>query len=221
MGLSRPILICNNKKGSQGKFFVVALEATCRNFRRKTTISRPRKPPLPDTDGARYIPLTQGKFAIVDADDYERLAKYKWHCRRAKNHFYAFRADGPNIIAMHREITGAPKGLVVDHINRNSLNNRKTNLRTCTQAQNLYNKRPRANKMYSRYKGLTREKRTNKWSVRICKSGKSIHLGYFTDEIQAALTYDRKAKELFGEFAYLNFPESTTQSAENTRQMQI
>lgn len=206
-GLAQPILICNHKKGCEGKSYVVSSEDYCLNFKFKREIHRPQKLLTADSDDVRFIPLTQGKFAIVDDDDYDWLVKYKWHCRKAKNHFYAFRAAGCNIVAMHRQIMNAPKSLVVDHIDSNGLNNRKSNLRLCTQAQNLHNKRPQRGKIYSKYKGITWEKRTNKFRAGICKSGAAYHLGYFVDEIEAAISYDRMAEQLFGEFAYLNFPQ--------------
>jgi len=105
---------------------------------------------------------------------------------------------------MHRLIMNAPEGLVVDHIDRNGLNNRKCNLRLCTKAQNVQNSRPRRNRS-SKYKGVFWNKLNKKWSASIHKGDKRIYLGGFDDEIEAALAYDRKAAELFGEFAYLNF----------------
>ncbi len=105
---------------------------------------------------------------------------------------------------MHRAILNAPKGLLVDHIDGNGLNNRKSNLRLCTFAQNAHNSRPRRNSS-SRYKGVCWHKVKKKWTVSIYKGGKRTYLGYYDDEIEAALAYDRKATELFGEFAYLNF----------------
>lgn len=87
------------------------------------------------------IPLTQGKFAIVSDADYKRLSKYKWHAHRDKNGilFYAERYDKkrkPHIVKMHREIMKPPKGLVVDHRNGDGLDNRRSNLRVCTTAEN-------------------------------------------------------------------------------------
>jgi len=110
------------------------------------------------------------------------------------------------MIAMHREIIRAPEGLLVDHIDGNGLNNRKSNLRLCTHSQNTYNRRPNRN-CSSRYKGISFHKMSKKWEVAICCKGKREHLGRFDDEVKAALAYDRKAKQLFGEFAYLNFPK--------------
>ncbi len=157
----------------------------------------------------KLIPLTQGKFAIVDDDDYEHLNKYKWCALKTHNNkFYAVRRKNNKTIIMHRQIMNVPEGLVVDHIDGNGLNNRKNNLRICTQAQNIHNSRPRRNRS-SKYKGVFWDKVNKKWSTNIRKGDKRIYLGGFDDEIEAALAYDRKAAELFGEFAYLNFPGNT------------
>ena len=79
------------------------------------------------------------------------------------------------------------------------------NLRLCTQAQNIYNALPRLN-CTSKYKGVYRNKKTNRYHAAIQHKGKKFYLGSFKNEIDAAKAYDKKAKELFGEFAYLNFP---------------
>ncbi len=109
---------------------------------------------------------------------------------------------------MHRQIMNAPAGLVVDHIDGNGLNNRKSNLRVCTQGQNSLNSRPRRN-CSSRYKGVSFYKRDKIWQAQIFYNFRTINIGRFDDEVEAALAYDRKAEELFGEFAYLNFRKNT------------
>lgn len=202
MASNRTILICSHKEGCEGKFFVVGPDEACgkfqdKNFGRET-------PPPPRSDGARYIPLTQGKFAIVDAEDYDRLAKYKWCVSQSGNTFYAVRRRRNKTVIMHREIMKAPKSLLVDHKDGNGLKNRKSNLRLCTAYQNVCNRRPRS-KSSSKYKGVSWYRRDKIWQVQICYSGKSIHLGRFEDEMEAGVAYDRKAEALFGEFAYLNF----------------
>jgi len=206
MAANRTILICSHKEGCEGKYFVVGPEDGCRNFKPTHKILPSQTPPPPQGDGAKLIPLTQGKFAIVDAEDYNRLAKYKWSCQKDRNNYYASRANGNTRIFMHREIMKAPKGLQVDHINRNGLNNRKSNLRLCTHAENVHNSRPMRNGS-SQYKGVCWHKCKKKWCVSISKSGKRTYLGHFDDEMEAGVAYDRKAEELFGEFAYLNFPQ--------------
>ncbi len=98
-------------------------------------------------------------------------------------------------------------GLVVDHINHNGLDNRKENLRICTVAENCRNSRPskRKNKL-SKYKGVSFDKKRKVYRVLIWHNKKQYFLGTFKNETEAAKAYDRKARELFGEFAYLNFP---------------
>ena len=97
----------------------------------------------------------------------------------------------------------SPKGLFVDHINHNGLDNRKDNLRFVTRTQNGQNRRPNRNST-SAYKGVTWFKPTNKWCARIKDKNKRIFLGHFTCEHEAALAYNKKAKELFGEYVLLN-----------------
>jgi len=163
-------------------------------------------------EGAKLIPLSQRKFAIVDAEDYDRFSKYKWHASNKGQTSYAQRNGPDGIVCMHRLIAGAPPHLVVDHINHNGLDNRKKNLRLCTQAQNIYNSLPRRN-CSSKYKGVYLHKRTNRYRATIRYKGKRFHLGSFKNEVDAAKAYDKKACELFGQFAYLNFPEDCSVGA--------
>jgi len=206
---SESLLVCINRFGSPGQLYLVDSLIPCRNYQTKIKTARLQKNPPSNDKDVRYIPLTQGKFTIVDAEGYDRFSKYKWHCRRSKNKFYAYRTERKTrkTIGMHREIIGAPPGLLVDHIDGNGLNNRKSNLRLCTYSQNTYNRRPNRNSI-SKYKGVTYHKRNKKWEAKIIFNGKFIYLGGFDDEKEAALAYDRKAGELFGEFAYLNFKKS-------------
>ncbi len=160
----------------------------------------------------RRIPLTRGKFAIVDPDDYERLNAHKWHAVKSKNTFYAWRvvrigkARKPVVIRMHRQVMETPDGLFVDHINHNGLDNRKVNLRPATCAENNRNRRKSSSKKFlSRFKGVGWNRDQRKWSARILFNRKQIFIGYFVDEIEAAKAYDEAAKKYFGEFANLNF----------------
>ena len=166
----------------------------------------PRTPPGCKIAAKKRIELTFGKYAIVDAEDYDRLSKYKWFALEKGRSLYAktFLLNGTPL-HMHRLVTSAPPHLVVDHINHNGLDNRRLNLRLCTHAQNQKNTRPRSGGT-SKYKGVHWEKTKKKFRAKIMYNRKSIHLGYFDDEIAAAKAYDKKAKELFGEYAYLNFP---------------
>lgn len=198
--------ICTNKHNKPGRLFILKEEKPCRNYSAAFVPHRPkiRQPADPNT---RFIPLTQGRFAIVDADDYDWLNQYKWHiCKKGKN-LYAVASIKGREMLMHRLIMNPPPGLVVDHIDINSLNNKRENLRICTQGQNNYNRKGQSKT--SKYKGVYREKNFNKWRVTIGYNSKTINLGSFDNEIDAAKAYDKKAKELFGKFAYLNFPDES------------
>jgi DNA polymerase-1 len=159
------------------------------------------------------IPLTQGKYAIVDPDDYRRLAKYKWYVVGTPGSQYAARSHTTknakkSAIYMHREIIKVPDDLFADHINRNSLDNRKANLRPATRAQNVQNRTKfRKGKYSSKYKGVTWNCGHRLWQADIKFNGNHIFLGSFDSEVRAAKAYDRAAKRYHAEFAVLNFPE--------------
>jgi hypothetical protein len=159
----------------------------------------------------RKIPLTRGKYAIVDPQDYVWLKYFKWHVAGGRD-MYAVRKGVINgkkhqRLWMHREILPVPEGFVVDHINHDTLDNRRANLRPATQLQNRYNTRKRKNKS-SRYKGVHWHKCTKKWRAEIKIDGKKLHLGYFHSEADAGRAYDKAARKYQGEFAELNFPDS-------------
>lgn len=162
----------------------------------------------------RKIPLTQGRFAIVDPEDYQCLAKYKWHLSKSPTGSYAarwerIRGGGPRKkIWMHRQVIDVPEHLLCDHINGNGLDNRKANLRPATVSQNLCNRIKIKSTTRSKYKGLEWDKIQGKWKARIQCNGQRIYIGSFANEIDAAKAYDEKAKVLFGEFARFNFPQN-------------
>ena len=160
----------------------------------------------------KTIPLTQGKVAIVDDRDYRWLSQYKWHAQKSGKRpglYYAVRNATINkrrkTIQMHREIMNPPDGFEIDHRNNNALDNRRLNMRTCTRAQNMANSRAQKGKS-SAFKGVSFHKEYRKWRGRITHLGKDLHLGFFRSQVRAAKAYDDRAKELFGEFARLNFP---------------
>lgn len=156
-------------------------------------------------DGSRLISLTEGRRAIVDQVDYEKVSNHEW---AVANGYPCTKID-KELICLHNFIMdNLGTDMHVDHRNRNKLDCRRVNLRLCTQSQNNINK-PAERNSSSRYKGVTRLKRKNgyKWWVRIRLGDKLISLKYFDDEIEAAKAYDREAKILHGEFAYFNFPE--------------
>jgi hypothetical protein len=160
----------------------------------------------------RRIKLTRGKYAIVDVEDFERLNKYKWHCTHcgyAKTAVPNKSDKGPRQIpvSMHKLICPAPDGMIIDHINRNSLDNRKANLRAATQKQNVWNRKFKRTKGRTRYNGIRWDKNKEKWQVRLTINGRRESFGYYADEIEAAKAFDRVAKKYRGEYAFLNFPK--------------
>jgi hypothetical protein len=158
----------------------------------------------------RKISLGEGKFTILDQQDYYRYVGFNWTLGGHGTKFYAVRVvvDGDDLktLRLHREIMNPPDGLVVDHWNTDSLDNRRENLRIVTQAQNLLNRRKRKNTT-SRYIGVWFVKQKRKWESRITHKGKKIYLGSFDNEIDAAKTYDEAARKYRGEFARLNFTD--------------
>jgi hypothetical protein len=162
----------------------------------------------------RLIPVGQGRYAIVDADDYDRLAKYKWQLCSNGHTSYAFRYSSRSggkkrhKVLMHREIIDIPEGMVCDHINRKAHDNRKANLRPATSSQNSCNTRNRS-QATSRYRGVSQAATSNKWVANIRANGRRIYLGVFDDKVDAAKAYDAAAKKYHGEFAVLNFPDRT------------
>ena len=158
----------------------------------------------------RKIRLTERKFTIVDPADFYRLNSFYWLTCGKNGNLYAARlirtpTGRLNTILMHKEIISAPPGLVVDHINTDSLDNRKANLRLATHSQNSCNSRRDKSNTLSRYRGVSFSKRKQKWFAAIRANGKKIWLGYFDNEIDAARAYDNAAKRYHGEFARLNF----------------
>lgn len=155
----------------------------------------------------KEIVLTREKTALVDDEDFEELNKYKWCTYSGPWGCYAVRAlprsgGKHRIVRMHRSILDAPDGIQVDHINHNTLDNRRENLRLCT---NLENSRNRISiRGSSRYKGVGWHKQRSKWRAYIKVNGKDISLGLFTKEVDAAVVYNNAAIEHFGEFANLN-----------------
>lgn len=149
----------------------------------------------------KEIKLTKGFVAQVDDEDYEYLNQWKWYIYIDRSYRYAIRRDykSGKRIRMHRIIINAPDNMLVDHIDHNGLNNQRCNIRLCTNTQNQWNMKGRRNG----YKGVSVEKYCFRASIKY--KGKTIHLGSFKTEIEAARAYDAKAKELFGDFAYLNF----------------
>ena len=158
----------------------------------------------------KLIPLTKGLSAIIDDEDYPELMKYQWYAVGKPGKEYAARFgshDGHQSsqhIRMHRVLMNAPNDVEVDHINGNTLDNRKSNLRLASRAENSRNRTKFKVGGYSMFKGVTYHKRDGYWQAGIKVDGKSVHLGCFKNEIESAKAYNDAALRYFGEFANLN-----------------
>jgi hypothetical protein len=184
---------CANHPESYGRMQRTPPRGMCPNYR-----PRPEKP----EGDVKQIPIGDGYYTYVDAADYEWLSRWKWHMQGG----YAVRYEKRKLIFMHRQIRQPPPGRIVDHKNRNRLDNTRDNLRICTHGENTQN----AGKIQgalSRFKGVSYRKERDKYFAQICHNGEPFYLGLFAKETDAARAYDHKAVELFGEFARVNFPE--------------
>lgn len=152
----------------------------------------------------RTIPLTRGKYAIVDHADYEMLSRWKWQAVKAPCTWYARRSERTaGCTYMHRQLM--PLAETVDHISGDGLDNRRGNLRPATQAQQCRNSRPKGG--LSKYKGVALDRRDGVWYAHITVNRVRMHLGRYDSEVRAARAYDAAARLHHGEFARLNFPE--------------
>jgi hypothetical protein len=129
---------------------------------------------------AQYIPLSQGQFAIVDDDDFEKINTYKWCIKKTSHNLYAKRVFNMKTIDMHRFIMNPKIGYVIDHINGDGLDNRKENLRICTHSENMKNIKVRKDNT-SGVRGIHWQKKANKWHCQIQYNGKKIYLGLYKD----------------------------------------
>jgi hypothetical protein len=146
----------------------------------------------------RRIPLGEGRFTIVDPLIFYKLNKFHWTIDGREDRIYAVRnvvsADHHSrSVRMHREIMKAAPGVIIDHKNNNTLDNRAANLRPATHAQNAHNRRKMRRKTSSRFIGPRLEKKTNLFRVEIMHLGKRIYIGRFANEIDAARAYDEAA----------------------------
>jgi hypothetical protein len=160
----------------------------------------------------KIISVTKGQHVVVDDADYEFLSQWKWAAAYSPytQTFYAMRTYMPKgrrgkklSIRMHRQIVGCVKGMDVDHINGNTLDNRRGNLRICTRGENSRNQKTRSSNS-SGYKGVSWDINREKWSARIMRDGKTVNIGRFTSLDQAALAYNDAALAYHGPYAKLN-----------------
>lgn len=151
----------------------------------------------------REIPLTQGKVALVDDEDYDWLSPYSW---RYNNNGYARTVVYGNStrkdMYMHRMILRADQGMIVDHINGDKLDNRRDNLRKVSAQENSANSAKKSKR--NQYKGATWSRVSRKWMAQISHNYTYYYLGLFDTEEEAAHAYNEKAVELFGDYARLN-----------------
>ena len=151
------------------------------------------------------LPLSRGLFALVDEDDYERAKHFKWTASVGGRGCYAVLVKGPNgAVPLHRFVLDAPDGSIVDHRDRDGLNNRRSNLRFCSAAQNCANRSKQLGPTTSRFKGVYFEASSGRWRVEIKKDNRKTDLGRYDSERSAALQYDRAARLMFGSFACTN-----------------
>lgn len=154
----------------------------------------------------KEISLSNGKVALVDDEDYERISKFRWTPLTGKHNTYArTRPDKHHVILMHRVIVGATGKQEVDHRDHNGLNNQKQNLRLCFRTQNSRNQRIRRNNT-SGFKGVSffAPMAHRPWMAYIKVNYQRKHLGYFSTPVEAAIAYNQAALKYFGEYAHPN-----------------
>lgn len=160
----------------------------------------------------KQIELSRGYFALIDDDDFDRVSAHAWHVRNNYDRgMYATTnlkiSSSPRkyeTLSMHRFIMRANTGEVIDHANRNGLDNRKENLRVATRSTNAANSKHRADRSTSPYRGVYKEREKYRAQIRV--EGKLHHLGRFVCPMEAAMAYDYAAGHFFGEFAVKNNP---------------
>jgi len=169
-------------------------------------MAKNRKPIKINDDGTATICLGRGFFCIIDAEDVCAVSKYGWTAKDTDpNRIYAHAHTKNTSILLHRIIMSVDKNKQVDHINGNTLDNRRANLRICTAAQNSANRKKETKRqLTSKYKGVYFRTDSKKYRASIRVNKKLISLGSFKTEKEAALAYNKAALKFFGVFAKLN-----------------
>lgn len=189
--------------GSEAPPIITGKGAYAKMAAQKLRASYIYPPPVKD---ARWIPLSQGMFALVDQSDFELTNQKIWTVVINKTVNYAlFRNQiTKETVFLHNWLLDLPDWVVADHRNFDGLDCRRENLRICSSENNKRHTRKWRTPTSSKFKGVCLHKISGKWTAQITNGGK-IHLGSFSSEIEAARAYDIAAKERFGEFAVLNF----------------
>lgn len=190
--------VCGNQPEAPGRVRECPRGEVCRNYR--------ARPPVPQGESVRTIPLGDGVYAYVDAADYEWLSQWQWRLHGGYPARHPNRKGKKTVVFMHREIMRPPKGKIVDHISGNRCDNTRANLRNITMQENMQNKKKQAGAS-SIYKGVSLNRKTGRWRSQVNRGKESYFLGEFDVEVEAAKAYDHKAVEVFGEYARPNFPE--------------
>lgn len=204
---------CKNKLCKRCENRVYTLRKKERRERGPQEPPTPPPPPCPPPLGSAWLPLVGkvgwGHYALVDEADWQAVNGRRWTMHPLG--YITTRMDGRSV-ALHRMLLNPDQGQVVDHVNGDPKDNRRSNLRTCTQPENARNTRKR--KGNNPYKGIKSERKTQgRWSAKIRANGVEVYLGCFGSAEEAARAYDEAALIYHGEFARLNFPKQSNSDA--------
>ena len=172
---------------------------------RNRRIKKGNKIDLFDNYALVYPTNSERPFSI-DIEDVQRVKQYTCFVSQKSNYSSIRTNQGNKTYYLGRFLLNSSTNMEVDHIDGNTFNNKKDNLRFVTVHQNSQNRKARSDGS-SGFKGVSWKANQNKWVVRIQTDGKRIHIGYFTEKEEAARAYDEAAKLYFGEYARLNFPD--------------
>ena len=157
----------------------------------------------------KKLELSRGKEALLDDEDYIIAKRYKWYAHYRRGKFYAATqlydpaTKTQSLVSLHDVILWKPKGFIIDHINGDSLDNRRKNLRVCTYSENCQNTKIRKDNT-SGVRGVNRKQGTEQWVARVSFKKKRFYLGTFDKKKDAIEAYNKKASELYGINAKLN-----------------